>query len=103
MKKVKDLPVNERPREKLLARGAKCLTDQELLALILGKGTQKHDVLSLSEKIVTVIDEKGLNFAPEDILHIDGIGKAKATSISASFEFVRRRIKPEGLRQIFYP
>ena len=98
MKKVKDLPKNERPREKLLEKGLKFLADQELLAVILGKGTQKDDVLSLSKKIVKGIDEKGLNFTPNDILHIDGIGNAKAASISASLEFVRRRIKPEGLK-----
>lgn len=98
MKKVKDLPKNERPREKLLEKGAKFLSDQELLAVILGKGTQKQDVLSLSKKIVKIIDEKGLDFKVNDILHIDGIGNAKAASISASLEFMRRRIKPEGLK-----
>jgi DNA repair protein RadC len=98
MKKIKDLPTRERPREKLLEKGSKFLSDQELLAVILGKGTKKDDVLSLAQKIVKVIDEKGLDFSPEDILHIDGIGNAKAASISASLEFVRRRIKPEGLK-----
>jgi DNA repair protein RadC len=98
MKKIKDLPTGERPREKLLEKGSKFLSDQELLAVILGKGTKKDDVLSLAQKIVKVIDEKGLDFSPEDILHIDGIGNAKAASISASLEFVRRRIKPEGLK-----
>ena len=98
MKKVKDLPKSERPREKLLEKGAKFLSDQELLAVILGRGTQKEDVLSLSKRIVKIIDEKGLNFTAEDILHINGIGQAKAASISAALEFVRRRIKPEGLK-----
>ncbi len=98
MKKVKDLPLNERPREKLLEKGAKFLSDHELLAIILGKGTQKDDVLSLSKKIVKIIDEKGLEFQAKDIIEVDGIGEAKATAISAAFEFVRRRIKPEGLK-----
>jgi len=98
MKKVKDLPKNERPREKLLEKGAKFLSDQELLAIIIGKGTQKDDVLSLSTKIIKIIDEKGPSFSVEDILDMDGIGLAKAASISASLEFVRRRIKPDGLK-----
>ena len=98
MKKIKDLPSNERPREKLLEKGAKALADHELLAIILGKGSQKHDVLSLSMKIVKVIDEKGIDIQVRDIIEIDGIGNAKATAISAAFEFVRRRIKPEGLK-----
>ncbi len=98
MKKIKDMSANERPREKLLAKGPKFLADWELLAVILGRGSQKNDVITLSKKIVKVIDEKGLDFIAEDILHIDGIGNARATSISASLEFVRRRIKPEGLK-----
>jgi DNA repair protein RadC len=98
MKKIKDIPQSERPREKLLNDGATSLADQELLAIILGKGTQKDDVLSLSRKIIKIIDEKGLSFSAHDITDIDGIGTAKAASIAAAFEFVRRRIKPEGLK-----
>lgn len=98
MKKIKDLPKKERPREKLLEKGAKTLSDQELLAVILGRGTQKNDVLSLSKKIVKLIDSIGLEFQAKDIIEIDGIGEAKATSLCAAFEFVRRRIKPEGLK-----
>ena len=98
MKKIKDIPQSERPREKLLEQGAQYLSDQELLAVILGRGTQKDDVLALSKKIIKIIDEKGLLFSPHDITTIDGIGSAKAASIAAAFEFVRRRIKPEGLK-----
>lgn len=98
MKKIKDIPRAERPREKLFKQGASHLSDHELLAVILGKGTQKDDVLSLSQKIVKIIDEKGLSFTAGDITGINGIGSAKAASISAAFEFVRRRIKPEGLK-----
>ncbi|OGR23704.1 MAG: hypothetical protein A2277_08280 [Desulfobacterales bacterium RIFOXYA12_FULL_46_15] len=98
MKTIKDMPRNERPREKLLEKGAGFLSDRELLAVILGKGTQKDDVLSLSKKIVKVIDGKGLGFTARDLIDIDGIGEAKATAISAAFEFVRRRIKPEGMK-----
>ncbi|MGI6790532.1 JAB domain-containing protein [Aminivibrio sp.] len=98
MKKIKDIPQSERPREKLLEQGAQYLSDQELLAVILGRGTQKDDVLALSKKIIKIIDEKGLLFSPHDITAVDGIGSAKAASIAAAFEFVRRRIKPEGLK-----
>jgi len=98
MKKIKDLPKKDRPREKLLEKGAGTLSDQELLAVMLGRGTQKDDVLSLSKKIVKVIDGIGLDFQAKDIIEIDGIGEAKATSLCAAFEFVRRRIKPEGLK-----
>ncbi len=98
MIKVKDLPPSERPREKLLQKGAKGLADYELLAIILGRGSQNNDVLSLSKKIVKIVDEKGLSFSVDDLTNVLGIGTAKAASISAAFEFVRRRIKPEGLK-----
>jgi len=67
MKKIKDLPKKERPREKLLGKGSKTLSDQELLAVILGRGTQKEDVLSLSKKIVKLINSIGLDFQAQDI------------------------------------
>jgi len=98
MKKLKDLPLDERPREKLLKKGAESLSDQELMAIILGKGSQKNDVLSLAKQLIKIIDEKGIKVQAKDILDIDGIGEAKATTIVAAFEFVRRRIKPEGLK-----
>ena len=98
MKKIKDLPANERPREKLLEKGAQSLSDQELLAIILGKGSKENDVFSLSKRLIKLIDEKGIEVQAKDILDIAGIGEAKATSIVAAFEFVRRRIKPEGLK-----
>jgi len=95
---IKNLPPHERPREKLLKQGAAFLSDQELLAIILGRGTQKHDVLTLAQMIMEIVDAKGLDFTAGDLTSIEGIGTARATSIAAAFEFVRRRIKPEGLK-----
>lgn len=83
MKKIKDIPINERPREKLLENGARFLSDKELLAVIIGKGNKKDDVFSLASKLIKIIDDKGFNFSPEDILFIDGIGPALASTISA--------------------
>lgn len=103
MKTIKDLPLKERPREKLIEKGVGSLSDLELLAVILGKGTKKNDVFSLSKKLIKTIDEKGINLTVKDIIGIDGIGTAKATAIAAAFEFVRRRIKPEGLKIKFPP
>jgi DNA repair protein RadC len=98
MKKLKDLPLDERPREKLLKKGAESLSDQELMAIILGKGSQKNDGLALAKQLIKTIDEKGINIQAQEILDIDGIGEGKATTIAAAFEFVRRQIKPEGLK-----
>jgi len=79
MKSIKDLPKHERPREKLIEKGAHALSDQELLAILLGKGTQKHDVLSIARKLITIIDDKGINLSVDDIVEVDGIGTAKAS------------------------
>ncbi len=92
------MPEHERPREKLIARGAAALADQELLAILLGKGSRKYDVITLAQKIIPVIDEKGEKLTIEDLTEFDGIGNAKAALILAANEFSRRRIQPEGIR-----
>jgi DNA repair protein RadC len=88
----------DRPREKLIARGAATLSDQELLAVLLGKGTHQMDVMTLAGKLARVIDEKGLNVGVSDLTGFQGIGEAKAALVLAAVEFVRRRVKPEGLK-----
>ena len=97
-KTIDQIPKHDRPREKLLAKGAAALSDQELLAVLLGKGTQQVDVMTLAAKLTRVIDEKGLSVRPEDLIDLDGVGEAKATLILAAIEFARRRIKPEGMK-----
>ncbi len=52
MRKIKDIPTNERPCEKLLAQGAKALADHELLAIILGKGSKKRWIVN---KLLTIL------------------------------------------------
>ena len=97
-KAIHDIPEADRPREKLLRKGAKSLSDQELLAVLLGKGTPGTDVMTLASKLARLIDEKGLEVQADDLLPFDGVGDAKATLILAAIEFARRRIKPEGAR-----
>lgn len=98
MPSIKDLPLSERPRERLLQTGAQQLSDQELLAVLLGRGTAKQDVLSLSRQLIKTIDQYGIELQASDLLSIEGIGPAKAALLAAAFEFVRRRIRPEGLK-----
>ena len=97
-KRIMELPENERPREKLRAKGAEALSDIELLAVLLGSGTQKHDVLKVARSLIKIIDEKGISLSVRDLMGVEGIGMAKASALSAAFEFARRRIKPEGLK-----
>jgi DNA repair protein RadC len=98
VKRIADIPETDRPREKLQRDGAKSLSDLELLAILLGSGTQKYEVMGLSKKLMKIIDEKGISITIKDLLGINGIGIAKASTLTAAIEFVRRRIKPEGLK-----
>jgi DNA repair protein RadC len=97
-KSIDKIPKYDRPREKLIARGASVLSDQELLAVLLGKGTHRMDVMTLAEKLTKIIDERGLDVGIDDLTGLQGIGEAKAALILAAVEFARRRIKPQGLK-----
>src|SRR5438132_13060889 len=97
-KTIDEIPEDDRPREKLLRKGAAALSDQELLAVLLGKGTPGMDVMTLAGKLARLIDEKGLEVKAEELSQFEGVGDAKATLILAAIEFARRRIKPEGAK-----
>jgi DNA repair protein RadC len=94
---MKNIPIEDRPREKLCLKGKEALSDQELLAILLGKGSKNHDVLTLAKKLIAVIDKKGIDVEIVDLMDFDGVGEAKATIILAAFEFVRRRIRKDGI------
>ncbi len=95
---IGQIPKADRPREKLLARGAAALSDQELLAVLLGKGTAGVDVMTLARRLARVMDDRGLEVRVEDLTGLPGVGEAKATLILAAIEFARRRIKPAGIK-----
>ncbi|NWH04036.1 RadC family protein [Desulfobacter latus] len=97
-KRIHNLLPEDRPREKLLAKGPGFLKDKELLAILLGKGTKDQDVLALAEKLIPVIDKKGLCLTADDLTSFKGVGTAKAATILSAIEFSRRRIKPEGYK-----
>lgn len=101
MKRISDIPLRDRPREKLQQNGAQSLSDQELLAILLGSGTRGRDVMGVAERLLKVLDETSANPTLEELTGINGIGSAKATLISAALEFARRRIRPEGFKISF--
>lgn len=90
--RIKDWPADERPREKLLKRGAQALSDAELLAILIRTGTGKMTALDLARKIIT--QEKGLlrlaRISAQELMRMKGIGQAKAVELLAAFEIGRR-------------
>lgn len=91
---VRDLPPEERPREKLLAYGPSGLSNAELLAILLRSGTRKKSVLRIAEEILARIKEQGLvgmvHISVAELAKIDGVGKVKAATLQAAIELARR-------------
>lgn len=90
--KLKDLPKNERPRERLTRYGADKLSNSELLALILRTGTKNDNVLNLCSSL---LGEFGginglLNLSVKELKEINGIGEAKTAQILALAELSKR-------------
>lgn len=101
MKKLKDLPSQERPRERLVTLGPKALSDEELLAIIIGSGAGKNEVMSVAHDLL--LSFGGLNNMGEatvdELSEIDGIGRIKAIQIKACLELGKREgldIDPEN-------
>jgi len=99
---ISDIPVIERPREKIKSKGIHSLTDAELIAVFLNSGTAKVGVLRLAESVSHVVDVTGRERLFEELLKIEGIGEARALSICAVLEFVRRKLYPAS-RKINQP
>ncbi len=94
---IKALPIEERPYEKCLQKGAASLTNEELLAVLLRTGTRGENALELSRRILYNAGESGLlaihQFNLNRLLKIKGIGKVKAVQISCISELAKRLAK----------
>ena len=88
-RKVKDMALEERPREKMLLSGAKNLSNAELLAILLRTGTKKRNAIELANDIINK-DSQGIRYLQdmsiEELCKIEGIGLSKATQIKAALE-----------------
>jgi len=91
MKIFSDLPREQRPREKLLARGPTSLADSELLAIILNTGVQGKNVKALANDLCKYLDKNNDIPSVKEISLLHGLGESKACAISAMLEFGRRR------------
>lgn len=90
--RVRDMPDDERPREKLLAAGPQNLTLAELLAILWGVGTRREEVLSMAQRTLREYGGKAVSSEtdPQRLAEIAGIPLAKACQVVASFELGRR-------------
>ncbi len=91
-KKLKDLPRNEKPRERLLHYGSQSLSDSELIAIILGTGSRNLSVLELAQNILVEFGslKKLSEIGIGELIKYPGIGVTKAIQIKASIELGRR-------------
>lgn len=87
-----DLPIDERPREKLFKMGAQSLTDVELLSIFLRTGVHGKSVLEVSRGLLERFGgfRELLDARPEDILEVPGVGIAKLAQIRATLELTDR-------------
>jgi DNA repair protein RadC len=90
MKTIKDMPEHSRPREKLRENGAAALTDEELVAAILGMGTAGIDVRTISRQVAGLICEHREGLTLDHLLSVPGVGLAKGGQILSAFELARR-------------
>lgn len=90
MKTLEKMESFDKPREKLLAKGAQALKNYELLAVLLGSGTRGKDVIKLSKEIERLFDNDFEGLTLERLTSIYGLGDAKAMQILSAIEISRR-------------
>lgn len=101
--RVKDLPSDEKPREKLLQLGARQLSLPELMAVVWGVGTKKEEVLTMAQRLVNEYGQKALaaENSPQRLAEILDIPIGKACQVVASFEVGRRFYAQNAGKQIY--
>lgn len=105
--RMKELPLSERPYEKMQFLGSTSLSNCELLAIIIKTGTKKETALEVAQKVLNLIDNKGKDslrdlqsLSIEELMTINGIGKVKAIQLKAVLELTKRISKPFNYLQI---
>jgi len=91
MKKMKDLPALDRPREKIAHKGVQALTDAELIEAIIGRGLPGRDVRAIARDIDLLLSDPAGQVGYGDLLEIEGAGPARAAQVMACLELGRRR------------
>jgi DNA repair protein RadC len=93
--RIKALPAEDRPREKLQQRGAEALSDAELVAIFLRTGMKGRSAIDLAKELLARHPLNSLVSAPlEELAKIKGIGPTKAVQLKAAFEVAKRLARP---------
>ncbi len=90
--RIRDWPLHERPREKLLVRGAAALSDAELLAIFLGSGLRGMDAVATARQLLSAHGplRKLLELPPDQLAKLPGIGPARSSRLCAALELCNR-------------
>jgi DNA repair protein RadC len=97
---MKELPPEDRPREKLIKNGAAALTDSELLAILIGSGTPEKSALDIARDLTAdngVLNNIAIVHDVKELAKTKGLGRAKASIIIAALELGRRIASAEPL------
>lgn len=97
---MKTIPPSERPRERLLARGADALSEQELVALVLRNGAPGKSALDLAGELIAEYGSAQALAAarPEELANRSGVGPAKAAALVAAFQLSRRSVRSDPVQ-----
>jgi DNA repair protein RadC len=100
---IKNWAVDDRPREKLVSKGAASLSDSELLALLINNGNKEKSAVELAKSILKLggnnLNELG-KLSLKELQVVKGIGEAKAITIAAALELGRRRAAASALEKV---
>ena len=97
---MKELPPEDRPREKLIKNGAAALTDSELLAILIGSGTPEKSALDIARDLTAdngILNNIAIVHDVKELAKTKGLGRAKASIIIAALELGRRIASAEPL------
>lgn len=99
--KLRDLPIDERPREKLIKYGPHVLTFEELIAIVLNVGTKKEEVLAMSKRLLREYGDNAIVHQkdPKKVQEALGIPLVKSCQLVACFELGRRFFKNADSRK----
>ena len=87
---ISDMPIDDRPRERLLAHGARTLSDAELIGILLGCGTEGKNAMQLARELLPGGLKALAAREPAMLARVRGMGTAKAARVAATFEIARR-------------